>query len=297
MAAIRVGDIKFLNSWPVTYALREKLVPARKGGVEVQIVSGPPSELNRKMLTGELDAGAVSSMMFLRHPEEFVPVPGLCIRSDSGVASVLVVSRQPLESMVKGAKIGVSNQGATTPVLLKMLLNRRGLTAKLEPTGLRYPQILQEYPAALLIGDEALQASQESKDFSTWDLGEAWSSWTKLPFVYALWVVRRRLVDQQPDLLDEISRSLHASLAWGRAHQRELILRMQESVAWEASFIRRYLDRLSYDLDAKAWSGLKRFAEEAKKIGELRPITLSLSKGEPVMLRQAQHERQEAGAR
>ena len=54
----RVGDIQFLNSWPVTYALRKGIVPAN-----VHLISGPPAELNRRLLTGELDASAVSSLL------------------------------------------------------------------------------------------------------------------------------------------------------------------------------------------------------------------------------------------
>ncbi len=259
---IRLGDIKFLNSWPVTYALREGGVPEN-----VSIITGTPADLNRRLLTGELDASAVSSALFLRHLEELVPIPNLCIRSDSGVHSVLLVSRRPLATL-RGV-IGVSNQGATTPLLLKILLNRRGLKLRPEVTGLRYPEILEEYPAALLIGDEALDVSQKEEKFFTWDLGEAWTNWTRLPMIFALWAVRRPLVDERPELLEGIGQALRSSLAWGKSHQDELIAAMRKVFPWEANFLRRYLEGLSYDLDAKAWLGLRRFAKEAEAIGEL----------------------------
>ncbi len=265
--SLRLGDIQFLNSWPVTYALwRGKL--GRSFGESIRLVSGVPAELNRKLLTGELDAGAVSSMAYLRHAQELVPVPGLCIRSDSGVASVLLISRFPMEELA-GRTLGVSNQGATTPVLLKLLLRRRRLNASLEISSLRYPEILEEYPAALLIGDEALKASRETQELYRWDLGKGWTDWTGLPFVYALWVVRRSLAQADPAVLDQVRQALEESLAWGKSHQRELVIRMQEQFPWEGKFLRDYLDRLSYDLDGKAWRGLRRFALEAQKIGEL----------------------------
>ena len=279
---IRIGDIRFLNSWPVTYALREGKIPTPAGESELAVVSGAPTELNRKLLTGELDAGAVSSMLFLRHQEEFVPVPGFCIRSDGGISSVLVVSHQPLEE-IKGRRIGVTNQGATTPVLLKLLLNRRRLKAEMEVTALRYPEILSEYPAALLIGDEALQATQGPNRFATWDLGEQWTEWTRTPFVYALWVVRRTLVEERPGILEEIARRLRSSLEWGRGHQREIILRMQGTFPWQARFLRRYLERLSYDLDARAWEGLKRFAREARELKEV-PASWRAESARPMLV-------------
>ncbi len=259
-----LGDIQFLNTWPVTYALRKGLVPG-----SVRMVQATPAELNRRLLAGELDASAVSSVLYLRHPEELVPVPGLCIRSDAGVHSVLVVSRQPL-STLKGRTIGVSNQGATTPVLLKLVAQQRRLKIKLEVTPLRYPEILEEYPAALLIGDEALQASQSAAlPLQWWDLGEAWTSWTRLPFVYSLWVMRRDLVERRPEALDALRDALEASHHWGKTHEQELISSMRRIAPLESNFLRKYLQALSYDLDSRAWAGLARFAREAEAAGEL----------------------------
>ena len=259
----RIGDIEFLNSWPVTYALRKGLVQTG-----LQCVLGPPAELNRRLLTGELDAGAISSVMYLRHQEELVPVPKLCIRSDAGVHSVLVVSRQSLATL-KGRTIGVSNQGSTTPVLLKVLSHQQRLKINLAVTSLRYPEILEEYPAALLIGDEALRASQSADGLQWWDLGEAWNQWTQQPFVYALWVVRRSILEKHPEALEEVHRLLEASYRWGETHRDELVGAMRKIFPFEATFLRKYLTALSYRLDDAAWKGLRRFAKEAEKLGEL----------------------------
>ena len=262
-APLRLGDIEFLNTWPVTYALRKGLVPSR-----IQTVQATPADLNRRLLSGELDASAVSSVLYLRYPEELVPVPGLCIRSDAGVHSVLVVSRQPL-STLKGRTIGVSNQGATTPVLLKLLARQRQLKIKLEVTPLRYPEILDEYPAALLIGDEALKANQAADSLQWWDLGEAWTSWTRLPFVYSLWVVRREVAERCPETLEILREGLEGSHRWGKTHEREMIGTMRGVYPFETNFLSDYLHSLSYELDSKAWAGLTRFAREAEAAGEL----------------------------
>ena len=267
---IRFGDIEFLNSWPVTYGLR-----AGEIACDWVVVSGTPAELNRKLLTGELDAGAVSSVAFLRHLEEFVPIPGLCIRSDKGIGSVLVVSREPLHRLKK-KEIGVSNQGATTPVLLKLLLRRQHLKGILKDTSTRYPQILQEYPAALLIGDEALAASS-NPDLIRWDLGQAWEEWTRLPFVYALWVIRRRLAETQPHVVKEVAQVLWNSFQWANSHPKELVGAMRKVFPWEVNFLKAYLSKVSYVQDERAWKGLRRFAKEAEQVGELAPGTTAKS--------------------
>ena len=283
---LRIGDIHFLNSWPVTYALRKGLVEAG-----LQCVQGSPAELNRRLLTGELDAGAVSSFLYLRHQEELVCVPDFCIRSDAGVHSVLVVSRQSLATL-KGRTIGVSNQGSTTPVLLKILSHQQRLKINLAVTSLRYPEILEEYPAALLIGDEALRASQSAEGLQWWDLGEAWNQWTRQPFVYALWVVRRSVMEKHPEALEEVHQALSASYRWAAAHREDLVAAMRKTFPFEVTFLRKYLTALSYRLDEAAWKGLCRFAKEAERLGEL-----PTGSGRTVMVRQAHHDRREAIAR
>lgn len=261
--AIRLGDIRFLNSWPVTYALRRGFVRA-----PIRLVSGTPADLNRRLLTGELDASAVSSMVYLRHPEELVPVPGLCVQADRAVASVLVVSRTPLERL-KASRLGVSNQGATTPVLLELLLRHRKLALRPEVTSLRFPEVLKAYPAALLIGDEALRARREGKGLLLWDLAESWTAWTRRPCVFALWVVRRSALARNPRLVTEVASLLRASHDWGRNHPGTLLAEMREAFGWEEAFLRDYLGRLSYRLDDRAWEGLKRLSREAETAGFL----------------------------
>ena len=43
--------------------------------------------------------------------------------------------------------------------------------------------------AVLLIGDRGILPPEEEFEF-VWDLGEEWTDWTGLPFVFALWVAR-----------------------------------------------------------------------------------------------------------
>jgi hypothetical protein len=44
---------------------------------------------------------------------------------------------------------------------------------------------------------------------------------------------------------------------------------MRKIFPFEANFLRRYLDAISYGLDKTAWGGFSRFAKEAEALGEL----------------------------
>jgi chorismate dehydratase len=43
----------------------------------------------------------------------------------------------------------------------------------------------------MLIGDPALDFALDPHEHEIWDLGAAWFEMTKLPFVYAVWALRR----------------------------------------------------------------------------------------------------------
>ncbi|PIQ82084.1 MAG: hypothetical protein COV76_05560 [Candidatus Omnitrophica bacterium CG11_big_fil_rev_8_21_14_0_20_64_10] len=272
MKNIRLGDIQFLNSWPVTGAI--KMGALRR---PITLVSETPARLNQRLLAGELTASAISAFKFLEHQDELVPVPGFCIRADGPVASVLLVSRKPLEKL-RDETIGVSNQGATTPVLLKILLERKKLHPTLETTPLRFPEILDHYPAALLIGDEALTANQEIRaglfggdpsSLYVWDLGQVWARWTRLPAVFALWAVRRSVAETDPELPWQVGEILCDSYEWGLRHERQMLAAMRRAFPWEGTFLMKYLSGLAYELDQRAWKGMLRYALEAESIGEL----------------------------
>jgi chorismate dehydratase len=70
-----------------------------------------------------------------------------------------------------------------------VLLAERGL----KPDFVTLPdyEIAPSCDAVLLIGDEALDFIRLSHDHQIWDLGAAWFELTKLPFVYAVWALRR----------------------------------------------------------------------------------------------------------
>jgi chorismate dehydratase len=77
----------------------------------------------------------------------------------------------------------------TSVNLLRVLLAERGLKPEFKP--------LPDYESAaqrdfvLLIGDPALDFLRGPREHQIWDLGAAWYELTSLPFVYAVWALRR----------------------------------------------------------------------------------------------------------
>ena len=137
---------------------------------------------------GELDVALVSSFEFLRNPIYSI-VDGVSISSAGPVYSVCLAHRGPIEQV---EEVGIDPASATSVNLLRCLLTDH---YKITPLFVkRRPQIVAEIVpgrAELVIGDQAIAFRQKfANRFHFLDLGERWQHFMRLPFVYALWLVR-----------------------------------------------------------------------------------------------------------
>lgn len=175
LAPFRVGSVPYLNAVPLTR------------GLEDQILFATPSRLAEMLRRDELDAALVSVVEVLFHGRYDV-LDGIAIASLGEVKSVLVAHRRPLE---EAREIFCDTASLTSVQLARVLLAERGLRPQFKPLPSYDFANLPDY--ALLIGDPALDLLLQSRQHEIWDLGAAWYELTRLPFVYAVWALRRGL--------------------------------------------------------------------------------------------------------
>ena len=132
---IRLGRISYVNMAPVFYRLE----------AEVEEVQGVPTELNARLLRGELDLAPISSIEYARNAGRLRLLPRLCVSSEGAVDSIQLVSRWPLEQV---RRVAVTPESATSVVLTKVLLPEATHVPLGEPA-----------EAKLLIGDAALKSA------------------------------------------------------------------------------------------------------------------------------------------
>ena len=188
MNSLRIGCVKYLNARP--------LISGWQGEVEFD----HPSALCQRLASGELDVALVSSFEFLRNPIYQI-VDDISISSDGPVYSVVVAHRGEISQM---EEIELDPASQTSVNLLRCLLTELGLKPRLicgipESTGCQ-PVVAGSLPATpcarLIIGDQAIAFRQKHVGkFQFWDLGEQWKKLTRLPFVYALWLIRPEVAD------------------------------------------------------------------------------------------------------
>jgi chorismate dehydratase len=242
---VRLGRISYVNMAPVFYRL----------AAEVDEVQGVPTELNRRLLAGEVDVAPISSIEYARHADELRLLPRLCVGSEGAVDSIQLVSRKPLEQV---STVAVTPESATSVVLTRVLLPE----AQHVPLGAE-----ADADAKLLIGDAALKSAFEDPT-PHYDLGRLWLERTGLPMVFAVWACREPLRAG----LGELEDALVASVRLARAEPEQLAHEASARYGYPAGFLARYFEKLRYRFGPRERAGLMTFLELAHEAGELDEV-------------------------
>ena len=243
MGAIRLGRISYVNMAPVFYRLDHA----------VEEVTGVPTELNARLVGGELDLAPISSIAWARHAERLRILPRLCVGSEGAVDSIQLVSRVPLERV---QRVAVTPESATSVVLTKVLIPQ----AEHVPLG-------EEADATLLIGDAALRSAFEDPT-PHYDLGRLWLERTGLPMVFAVFAAPDPVAPGMAELED----ALVASVRRARAEPEQLAFEASALYGYPAGFLARYFEKLRYRFGPRERAGLFTFLEMARDVGELAEV-------------------------
>ncbi|MBM3881293.1 MAG: menaquinone biosynthesis protein [Verrucomicrobia bacterium] len=241
LAPFRVGSVPYLNTVPLTC------------GLEQQLVFATPARLAELLRRDELDAALVSVTEVL-FTNRYDVLDGIAIASLGEVQSVLLAHRPPLAEL---SEVHCDTASLTSVNLLRVLLAERGL----HPTFTPLPNYAQASAcdAVLLIGDPALDFLRAPLTHTIWDLGTAWFEGTQLPFVYAVWALRRD-VPNEP-----LRRRLRQARDLGLDTLDHIIRTRTE---YDRDFRQDYLRwHIHYHLGTDEKRGLARFAALLAKHG------------------------------
>ena len=240
---IRLGRISYVNMAPVFYRL----------DAEVEEVQGVPTDLNRRLVAGEIDLAPISSIEYARNAATLRILPRLCVSSEGAVDSIQLVSKVPLERV---RVVAVTPESATSVVLTKVLIPE----AEHVPLG-------EDAEAKLLIGDAALKSAFEDPT-PHYDLGRLWLERTGLPMVFAVWAAPDPPVPGTAELEDALVESVRIA----RAEPEQLAYEASERYGYPAGFLARYFEKLRYRFGPRERAGLYTFLEMAHEAGELDRI-------------------------
>jgi chorismate dehydratase len=261
---LRIGQIEYANCTPIFTALKNNF-----DCTAYRFVRGVPSRLNSKLAAGEIDLCPSSSIEYGKSFEKYFLLPNLSISSIGVVKSVLLFSRIPINELAN-LPVGITNESDTSINLLKIILAKKyGLQNSFQRTPLPLSEAIQQYSALLLIGDTALKASLGNHGLYVYDLGELWHDFTGLPFVFALWIVRRDAAEAKHAEIKALSDKIQQAkqLAYD---SYESIAENSKEKAWiNSEALVGYWRTISYDLTPAHIAGLQSFFRYAAELGIL----------------------------
>ncbi len=257
MKKLRLAAVSFLNARPITYALERGL---GRMGERFELRYELPSRCADLLDAGEVDLALLPTASYASLPGELRVVPGVAVAGKGPVRTVLLVGQVPWEQM---QIIGTDSASRTSVALVQLLTQQRGCQPSFEITPHEHiMDTVQGTRGALMIGDPAFVAAERFA--YVYDLGEQWSRWVGLPFVYAVWAGRPGAVD------GEAVQLLKDSLRQGLQHRAEVARGWAENSHLSPEVCEAYLQHnIRYQLGAEELSGATAFFSRAHAAGLL----------------------------
>jgi chorismate dehydratase len=177
------GLHEFLNAQPLLVPL---LNIAEETGLEM--VVDVPAQLAEMLKAGSLDLAMIPTVEYLKEADRYRLLDGVCIASRKKVATVLLISKLPVEDI---KTLALDERSRTSVALLKILFAERFHPEIVFAPSVPDPvAMLKDHDAALIIGDQNFSLPTLPKEAEIYDLSEEWYQKTGKTFVHAVLAVR-----------------------------------------------------------------------------------------------------------
>ena len=267
MRALKISAISFLNTAPLMWDFEHE--PAREILENFEIAYTVPSQCAEALRTGEADIGIIP-VITTAEIAGLVVLPEVAIAARNQVRSIQLVSKRPMEEI---RTVAVDTSSRTSVGLTQVLLTKFfGGRRELRPMAPELGPMLEECDAGLLIGDPAMMVQTDglyAYDLYIYDLAEVWRAKTGLPFVFAVWAVRKAALAEMREGLD-LGGIFRRSRDHGlrpenvAAIAREWAPRMGLTEAEIVSYLQ---ENIHYRLDAECQEGLALYFRLAAECG------------------------------
>jgi chorismate dehydratase len=249
---IKIGSVPYLNARPLV----NFFATPEGQATQIEVIEAVPSKLAQMLESGEISVALVSSIELARQPS-WGYVPDVCICSNGPVESVKLFYREtmPFNSI---QSVALDASSLTSVMLLKILLEEYNQkTPKYETHLPDLTTMLAYCDAALLIGD--LGYKDYGTEIAAFDLGEAWTNATGLPFVWATWIGTKE------NLTPALSETLHRAKQWGEENLDAIILSEAARHGESTERARHYLTEvMQFTLTPTSTQGLELFLQKSK---------------------------------
>ncbi len=264
----RVGHIQFINCFPLYYGLLEKKIL-----LDIDLVKGTPSELNRMLREKRLDLAPISSIEYARNHKNLILMPDISISADNDVKSIFLISKRPITDL-NGCRIALTNTSATSQALLRILMSKKYChEVEYFESPPKLGSMLLEADAALLIGDHAMRADYQMKEkLHVYDLGREWHEFNGHSMVFAVWAIRRDYARDNLEQVEGLKNAFLASMEFSLQNIRDVAHKASEWEVFSAQYLEDYFTTLRFDFSVKQQAGLLAYYRQAFRLGLLDEV-------------------------
>jgi chorismate dehydratase len=237
---MRLSAVSYLNTKPFIYGIYKSQLSEH-----IDLSLDIPSLCAQKLLKGEVDIALTPIAIIPELPQAYI-ISDYCIGSNGPVRTVCIYSHTPLEQI---KRVYLDFHSRTSVMLTRILFENYW---KLNPEFIAaepgYEQKIEGDTAGLVIGDRTMGLDAHYP--YVYDLGQAWTEWTGLPFVFAAWVSTK-------PVHPEFVRQFNEALQTGLDHLPELMKILPTVPGFDLEDYYRH--NISYDLDDNKWRALHLF--------------------------------------
>ena len=191
-----ISIVNYLNTLPFQYGLQHSEI---KNRIDLQL--DIPSVCAQKLKNNEVDIGLVP-VALIPELKEYHIIGDYCIGAVGKVDSVKLYSFVSLHEITR---ILLDYQSKTSVSLVQVLAKHFW---KIEPefiaASVNFENEIKDKTAAVIIGDRTF--SRNGQYPYEYDLAEEWQKFKGLPFVFAAWISKRNIKDE--DFLKTFNTSL-----------------------------------------------------------------------------------------
>ncbi|ADD68646.1 protein of unknown function DUF178 [Denitrovibrio acetiphilus DSM 12809] len=253
---LSIGQIDYANVYPIFFELAKQN--------RYNLIKGVPSYLNTAIREGGIDAGFCSSIEYARNPEKYYVIPNISISCINVVKSVMFFADKPIEEF-DGEGVYLTGESGTSVILFEILMREK---YKISP---QFTKENEKAPGVVLIGDKALFNTYNGKYKYAYDLCSLWNEFTGLPFVFALWIVRKETVHERYAEVAEFAQELEVIKTDSKKNLAALLDHYTFKGLTSYQII-DYWETIKYDLSENHIRGLLKYYSYAVKIGRLKKV-------------------------
>lgn len=248
-----IGKIPYINSIPYYEKLEKR---------DYRLLSASPRRLGMFAKKEKIDAGLFSLVDYFAIRDYYDEI-GFGIATRDQVKSVMLFSNHGWRDL-EGKTIGITDDTSTSVKLLELILKQRyGVNCSFVRIRKEVDN-LSSFDAVLLIGDTALRMTKaRNVPFEiVYDLAKEWYEWQRLPFVFAVWAVKKSIDKKSKETLTALVRD---SLERGKADIDKIVRGHLMGARLSNSEAVDYLAGFNYRLGEREYKAISTFESLLQK--------------------------------